>query len=242
MGKLQQGEGSAKPDVGLYYNKNNSDSSGIVSVYKVPFADNDEVILDINEDIRKIIVKDIKIIGYGNCNNSNNENAIDKAYHLISDGIYRKDLRSQKDYMYLAQEVLKNIPDGIERAIIAHNVLKWCNVETVFKMSMSEIDGKIIPYAYNVIKLGDSYHIFDSVKPMFDEELREYPIVTDISEKQYQRLVDPNGEIGCEICVHHEDKIPDKKYDVIYDVGTEKLKQWQASKGTAYRRVTYESI
>lgn len=116
----------------------------------------------------------------------------------------------------------KNVAYGIERAVVSQNLLVEIGFTTTFKVCNTDVNGDICVHAINLIKHDGKCYIFDSNFPTVHNG-RVFPIVCEIPENIYNKMISPDIDDGYSVKVSHVSPLDDVDYTIIYDVGREKL-------------------
>lgn len=195
----QQGEGKV---IGLYYNKDGSTNGNMKPIYENYFQDSSEVVVDYNGDISKYTIHDMA-----------------KHYQNLRYALYRNEPRNCDDYVKCIVGVTDNVPDNIERAMIAHNLLFYCSISTVFRIGLVGVNGEILPHAYSLICNNGEYFLFDAFYKVghFD------PIVIQISKEQYDSIIGLTDDI--DITIAHDGELYHGAYVVTYYSSKSKPKE-----------------
>ena len=112
----------------------------------------------------------------------------------------------------------KNTAFGIERAMLAQNLLWEVGVDSVFKISDTIINDEVISHGYNIIDQVDKQYIFDATFPT-EKKNRISPLVCEIPREVYNQMISTN--IGCSVHVNHLNPLDCNEYDITYDAGRE---------------------
>ena len=242
--KVNDGSIFKAAHIGLNHCANGKTYDGVISSYNRFFDDSDVVnMVDVKGDIRHGIIGDIteayKILReeissreprhpmeYIKCIEKTimlyfgyQSNSVKRLDHFPSDNNKKgKPIGKVSDLAH------KNIAMSIERAMVAQNLLVDSSVETYFKISGVIINGKEDVHAYNIIKIDGKYYIFDATIPNISNyELN--PIVCEIPEEVYLKMISPLSNIGYSVQVSHINPVNNQEYNIIYDAGREDIYQ-----------------
>ena len=113
----------------------------------------------------------------------------------------------------------QNAASGIERGMLAQNLLKQLGYDSTFKMSEINYNGSVEDQAFNVIQDNGKYYIFDSAQPTLRNGKID-PIICEISTDVALKMLDPLSSDGVSLSIHRNYNALLGRYsNVIYDAG-----------------------
>ena len=113
----------------------------------------------------------------------------------------------------------KNAAMCAERAMLSQNLLISLNIKSNIKLAgFINTEGKRDVHAFNLVENDGKYYIFDATQPTLKKD-RINPLVAEIPEKIYKKLISPISDCGISVHVKHYNPLMKKEYDVIYDAG-----------------------
>lgn len=116
----------------------------------------------------------------------------------------------------------KNMALCTERAMLSQNLLFAIGFDSVFKADGIIINGREKPHAYNLISHGGKYYIFDSTIPTLVKN-KVNPIICEIPKEVYEKISNPNSNIGYSVNVKHIDPLTNTECDITYDAGRDNI-------------------
>ena len=122
----------------------------------------------------------------------------------------------------------KNMALGIERAMLAQNLLWEVGVDSVFKISDTIINDKIVSHGYNLIDQVNKQYILDVTIPT-EKNGRVFPIVCEIPKEIYDQMIKNNDIDGYSVHVKHLNPLDCKEYDITYDAGKDNVYEGKKS-------------
>ncbi len=218
--------------IGVNYN-NGVEKDDVISSYNKPFDNEDDIIVERGGTTYHCRIGDIK-----------------EAYIMLRNSIASKCPRNTNEYINCVQEVMlayfgnyygvndrikfwdkkdtylvsdlayKNSASGIERAMLAQNLLCEIDVKSTYKISMITIDGKPMIHAYNIISYDNKNYIFDSSIPSIKDGLIS-PIICEIPAEVYDIITLPTSSDGISIEVDYFNPLQNKDITLVYDANRE---------------------
>ena len=226
--KTKDGKIKKMSHIGVNY-INGVEKDDIISSYSGIFDNEDDVIVERNGNIYHAMIGDIK-----------------EAYIMLRNSIASKEPRNVPEYLDCIQDVMlayfgnyynvnnrikywksddkylvselahKNSASGIERAMVAQNLLWEIDVKSHYKISMIIIDGKPMMHAYNIISYDNKNYIFDASIPSIKNGLIS-PVICEIPDDVYREVILPNSSDGISIETSYYNPLQNKDITVIYD-------------------------
>lgn len=86
----------------------------------------------------------------------------------------------------------KNMAACTERAALSQNLMKFLGIDSTFKVAQIMNDGKNDVHAFNVVAFDGKYYLFDATIPNVRENGEITPIITEIPEQAYRKIIDPS--------------------------------------------------
>lgn len=134
-------------------------------------------------------------------------------------GIFSNNLYGYKPRDKVSDFAHQNAATGIERSMLAQNLLKQLGYDSTFKMSEIDQNGIIANQAFNVIHDNGKYYIFDSAQPTLRNGKID-PIVCEISADVALKMLDPLSSDGVSLSISRNYNALIPRYsNVIYDAG-----------------------
>ena len=136
---------------------------------------------------------------------------------------YEEDGREDSMIALLGEFKGKNAAACTERAVLSQNLLRHIGIDSRYVEGIihSETTGKTELHDYNLIAKNGKYYIFDSTIPSINEEHEKTPIITEITEDQYNALSYHNENSGYQmdpITVTHFNPLKNKEVTIHYGV------------------------
>ncbi len=132
----------------------------------------------------------------------------------------------------------ENSAIGIERAMLAQNLLWEVDVNSVYKIGIVILNNKPTIHAYNIITFEGKHYIFDSMMPTVNNGLIS-PIICEISDEVYEKMISPIDSLGVNLEVNHVNPLKNQDINIIYDASSKIIKEKEKTKT---KRGVYESI
>ena len=163
-------------------------------------ADDADLMVDETPDAYKILIEKIKNEPNATFENlmkivydttieyfGTTENAIEarEAYYEEHD-VYSKEEKGR-----ISDFKGKNMAACMERAALSQNLMKFLGIESTLKVSSINVDGKDDVHAFNLIGVDGKYYLFDATIPVVNKNGEVTPIITEIPEQAYQKLIHP---------------------------------------------------
>lgn len=133
-----------------------------------------------------------------------------------------KSLNHHKNHYHVSDLYHQNSAIGIERAMLAQNLLCEIDVKSTYKIGMVLLNNKPAIHAYNVISFDGKYYIFDATMPTVRKGLIS-PLICEITKEEYEKIILPISDDGINISVHHLNPLRNKEISIIYDVSRENI-------------------
>lgn len=226
----KDGEIKRMSHIGVNYNNLKEEQKDYLSSYDKAFVESDEIVIPNGNKLSYCTIGDIK-----------------EAYVIFRNNIASNRPRNVEDYIACIQNVMlayfgnlfnakkrklnekykvsdlahKNSAIGIERAMLAQNLLWEIDVKSIFKISMVIVDNKPIIHAYNIVSYDDKHYIFDSTLQSVRNGFIS-PIICEIPNDVYEEIILPTSSDGISVEVTHFDPLQNKDITVIYDANREK--------------------
>ena len=229
---------------GVDHDVNGTIYQNVIAIYDKDFKKDDKIIIDRGPNvIRYAILGDVtpiyqllrnQMISNDMRNTNDYVNCVQQTVFSYFGNYYEKNKRISyfptnieiekkgKKVGAIADLAHKNVAYGIERAVVSQNLLAEIGFITTFKICNTEVNGDICVHAINLIKHDGKCFIFDSNFPTVHNG-RAFPIVCEIPEEVYNKMIIPDKEDGYSVVVKHVSPLDDVEYNIIYDVGREKL-------------------
>ena len=240
MQTTQQGEvQNFRLKIGLYCDIGGALNENIVSTYKESFTDSDEVdYFDIHNGYCSVKLNSIKNLACemreSLANMSRFDSYIDCIMRAVLSHKYNGKLDKLKTYDIRAKvedkekAYCKNSKRYIEVAMAAHNCLRHCEKDSIFKISKVKIrfsDETEIEFihAYNLVAENGKYYIVDFSLPKANVLKGRFDcVVCEISRRAYMDMKKSKGDTYG-IRVVHPEVLTIPKYEVIYDSDKPKI-------------------
>ena len=250
---LSNGDTINVSHIGINHTASGITISNNASTYNREFDNNDEVCIDADANsIRYCIIGDIKeayqilrneifakkpqsIYEYTLCI----ENTIVRCFGDFSKSKNRlfsfpteKDVISGKKNIGKVSDLFhKNMAFGVERAMLAQNLLIETGIKSTFKASSTIVNDKLINHAYNLISQDGKFYIFDATFPSIIND-KVCPLICEIPEEVYNKISNPNSDIGISVNVTHFNPLQNMEYNITYDAEREEV----YNKGKTYTK------
>lgn len=118
----------------------------------------------------------------------------------------------------------ENSAIGIERAMLSQNLLWEVDVNSVYKIGVVLLNNKPTIHAYNIITFNNKHYIFDSMMPTINNGLIS-PIICEISDDVYERMIVPISSEGTDIEVNHVNGLKNQNISIVYDASDSAIKE-----------------
>jgi len=104
----------------------------------------------------------------------------------------------------------------VERATLSQNLLKYLNINSIYKCSMINKNGQSECHSYNLVSYDDKYYIFDSSMPNLIND-KPNPLICEIEKEDFDLISCPLNDAGISITVTHYNPYQNKECTVKYD-------------------------
>ena len=130
------------------------------------------------------------------------------------------DIDSDEDVSKVSELKGKNAAMCVERAMLTQNLLKTIGINSYFKSSGLEKDGKVEGHAYNLVEYSGKFYLVDTTIPkMKNGEIT--PVITELSKENFDKISCPAPKCGCSIKTHSYSVASKKELTLTYDPGRE---------------------
>ena len=240
MTDIQQGEGTIKPKIGLYFDDEGNISRGLATTYCDVFNDNDEVeFYDQENQLQVVKLNDILVLAsktnemsevLGSRDKSNLEGYVDSISGALA--VHRYNSKFKEPSIYERNVSWWNIQKAyhgnsnryIEVAMAAQNCLRQYEKNSTFKIGLVELTINKLPpiqfvHAYNLVEENGRYYIIDFSLPMINIGKGGYDyVVGEIDKDTYEKMVNPTSKM-CDVKIKHPGALTIPEYEITYSSG-----------------------
>ena len=110
----------------------------------------------------------------------------------------------------------KNAGMCVERAMVSQNLLKHLGINSFYKTSAIENNGKNEVHSYNLIENEDKYYIYDSTMPK-SKNGEVTPLITEIPKEVFEEISKGEEEVGYPVEVEFYNPLRKMQKHIIYD-------------------------
>jgi len=113
----------------------------------------------------------------------------------------------------------KNSAACVERAALAHNLMKMLGIDSTYKASAILNGGEKEAHAYNLVKYNGKAYIFDATIPRGLENGEITPLITEIPEVAYEKMCSGKSSDGHPVHVEYFSPLSNQNRSITYDAG-----------------------